>query len=356
MRNSIVLFFDRICFFLEKCILGNNIFIEPYNNRIVAHSFIIFKFIRIRANFPYECESDSLIFKKCKFYLESNNSSIDNYQLRLELPLLKIGFTYNFFISDLKDDYLSTNQIKHAMGAINDVLYTNSLEAFEYNYKRGHRFFEVDIELIDNHLVLFHRSKDYSGNSWLDDIHNTRINDFKSFRYNGIYTPLTFSDLMEIVKKFQDVSFILDIKISHSKGMPHTFKNKLFSLLFTINGSVSTQLSKVETIGNYYADEMYNTKAIIDALEENIDKVYINRFLLQVNNYNSRHGLKVFKRFIWRDSASSIRDDMENINNLRLSNYSINYERRSNVDIVSGVDFYFYNVKEVIFKGKRFLD
>jgi len=34
--------------------------------------------------------------------------------------------------------------IAHAAGAVNGRTYTNSLEAFEYNYAKGHRFFEVD--------------------------------------------------------------------------------------------------------------------------------------------------------------------------------------------------------------------
>jgi glycerophosphoryl diester phosphodiesterase len=47
--------------------------------------------------------------------------------------------------------------IAHASGGINGLTYLNSLEALNYNYDLGHRYFEVDFSWTsDNELVLIH--------------------------------------------------------------------------------------------------------------------------------------------------------------------------------------------------------
>ena len=47
--------------------------------------------------------------------------------------------------------------IAHALGAIDDKVYTNSLEAFQHNYDLGFRVFEADLEYTsDDEIVLIH--------------------------------------------------------------------------------------------------------------------------------------------------------------------------------------------------------
>ena len=44
--------------------------------------------------------------------------------------------------------------IAHAMGGIDGQVYTDSLEAWEENYKRGYRVFEVDLRVLDDATVV----------------------------------------------------------------------------------------------------------------------------------------------------------------------------------------------------------
>ena len=50
-----------------------------------------------------------------------------------------------------------TKYIAHAGGGINNITYSNCLEALNLNYKLGHRVFEIDFSCTsDNKLISLH--------------------------------------------------------------------------------------------------------------------------------------------------------------------------------------------------------
>ena len=52
---------------------------------------------------------------------------------------------------------IPNNVIAHALGGLEGYSYLNCLECFEYGYKRGFRFFEMDfLETSDGKLVGMH--------------------------------------------------------------------------------------------------------------------------------------------------------------------------------------------------------
>lgn len=102
--------------------------------------------------------------------------------------------------------------VAHALGGIDGISYTNSLEAFHFNYKRGKRLFEVDLSLTsDGHLVCFH-------NGWESmlglekSIKETRLDEFLKLKVVDKYTPLSLEQLLLLMQNYKDMYLITDTK------------------------------------------------------------------------------------------------------------------------------------------------
>lgn len=124
--------------------------------------------------------------------------------------------------------------ISHSLGEINGHKYTNSKEGFENSYSNGNRIFDADVIFTrDDVLVLRH--------SWTDDLGqndlNTRITtydselgmpqikkeekpsyeEFMSSKIFSEYTPMSFEDLLEFMRIYQDMYVAIDCKEDISK-------------------------------------------------------------------------------------------------------------------------------------------
>lgn len=110
--------------------------------------------------------------------------------------------------------------VAHALGAVGERTYSNSLEAFQASYARGFRAFEVDLSLTtDNQLVAIH--------DWTTQTMNLleipmvpgreglalSLAGFKRVKIFKIYTPLSFRDLAGLMAQYPDLTVITDIKI-----------------------------------------------------------------------------------------------------------------------------------------------
>lgn len=119
-------------------------------------------------------------------------------------------------------DWVENELIAHATGGIEKNTYTNSLNAFEYNYEEGHRLFEIDIEITnDNKLVARH--------GWEDDLGqglNGKVSydEFMTTLYYGEYTPMDFDMIINLMKKYQDAYVILDGKVESTKDVERLYK------------------------------------------------------------------------------------------------------------------------------------
>ena len=105
---------------------------------------------------------------------------------------------------------------------MDSFLYTNSREAFEQNYQRGFRVFEVDLRWTrDSVLVAAHdwhtpgRLRVAPGGPTLAQ--------FRQPIY-GRYTPLTFDDLLELLRSHPDAWLILDLKNGLRAMLPAVVK------------------------------------------------------------------------------------------------------------------------------------
>jgi glycerophosphoryl diester phosphodiesterase len=129
---------------------------------------------------------------------------------------LDIGYTRN---AALRPDSMTSRYdpygfVAHANGAIDGHLYTNSLEAFEHNYARGFRVFEVDmVRLADGTALAAHDgleanyglNKSFREATWAD---------LAGKKYLGRYTIMRSQNLVSLLRQHPDAHFILDSKWS----------------------------------------------------------------------------------------------------------------------------------------------
>ncbi|MBI3319369.1 MAG: hypothetical protein HYZ89_02110 [Candidatus Omnitrophica bacterium] len=103
--------------------------------------------------------------------------------------------------------------IAHALGGIDGITYTNSREAFLRNYQDGRRWFEVDLALTkDGDLVCFHLEQEQRL-GFPTSIRETSTHDFLTRRIDGRYTPMTFQQLLGLVKERDGLYLVTDTKL-----------------------------------------------------------------------------------------------------------------------------------------------
>lgn len=131
-------------------------------------------------------------------------------------------------------DYSWTKHVyvAHAFGEIDGYTYTNSLEAFQLNYERGHRVFEVDFSLTADHdLVAVHDWSDHTmKNACGIMLPEEKIDqpltteEFLSYKLHGKYTPLTFQDIILLMKEYPDIYIVTDTKETQEPYITEQFQ------------------------------------------------------------------------------------------------------------------------------------
>lgn len=140
--------------------------------------------------------------------VESVGNSVDRFFYYTSNYPLEIDH-YDFDYSWLEND--EPVLIAHALGGIDGFTYTNSREALELSYEKGHRVFEADMQMIDGDVVLLHdlestmeacgfENADFSSEEFL----NSRIFD--------AYTPMRLADVLGFMAEHPDAYLLTDTK------------------------------------------------------------------------------------------------------------------------------------------------
>ena len=112
--------------------------------------------------------------------------------------------------------------IAHAGGGINDMRYSNSLEALEYNYSNGFRYFEIDFSwTIDGQLVCLHDWKKRF--KLVFGFKTKKAVSYEKFlmlldETKGVH-PCTLTSLADWVSHHPDVKIITDVKYENVKAI-----------------------------------------------------------------------------------------------------------------------------------------
>ena len=148
--------------------------------------------------------------------------------------------------------------VTHALGTTGDgQLGTNSREAFIYNYKRGQRLFEADIQITSDGVAVIRHDWEQDlgqGLSLAGTDGTVRVptaEEFLSKKIYGKYTPLTLEEWFELMDEYPDVWFITDSKYSGTV----TEDFKLFRET-AVNSGHADVLNRV--IVQLYYPEMYD--------------------------------------------------------------------------------------------------
>jgi glycerophosphoryl diester phosphodiesterase len=102
--------------------------------------------------------------------------------------------------------------VAHALGDVDGIAYSNSLEALRCNYKRGFRWFEVDLALTqDEELVAFHT--DHEKRAGLDKpIRELPFSEVQRARYRKKFAIVRFVDVLREAKSLGGVVLVTDTK------------------------------------------------------------------------------------------------------------------------------------------------
>ena len=102
--------------------------------------------------------------------------------------------------------------VAHAFGEIDGVFYTDTRDAFLLNYQRGFRTFEVDLVLLEDGSAFCA----HDGAEWMYGLvkpfAETTAAELAGRLCLGKYTPLTGSDLLDLIDQYTDACFLLDAK------------------------------------------------------------------------------------------------------------------------------------------------
>ncbi|QLG45256.1 glycerophosphodiester phosphodiesterase family protein [Costertonia aggregata] len=163
---------------------------------------------------------------------------IDGLSVTLDTEIPEnVSVTKEYF-PKIKYEFEPSNDrfIAHAGGEINGVKSTNSLQALNENYKKGFRFFELDIvETKDGKLVAAHdwkmwaRFTDYKG-----ELPPT-LSEFKKHKIYGDYTTLDFKGINDWFAAHPDATLITD-KVNDPIKFANNFvdKSRLVMELFSL--------------------------------------------------------------------------------------------------------------------------
>lgn len=218
-----------------------------------------------------------------------------------------------YFYWNSQPYYKKYHFIAHALGGIDDKVYTNSKEAMEYSYSMGNRLMEVDLVLTsDKQLVARHRW----GNKLGDDFSEENIpvlDTFLSSRMFGKYTPVDIKAIILFAMEHPDVYFITDIK---------SYKKEMVDMLEIIEETSKelgfTDFTKrfiiqVYNYENYelvnrefqFENYMFTLYRMVDVFEENNGIEFLLQFCLD----NQIKTITVPKEYITQEIAKKAKEN-----------------------------------------------
>lgn len=141
---------------------------------------------------------------------------------------IRLGPSDLFIFGNPQDHFESGGRVAHAFGEIDGNFYTNSREAFDLNYEKGFRLFEVDLVLLKDGSVFCAHDGTESMYGLEKPFTETTADELSGRLCLGKYTPLTGSALLDLVYEFADVRFFLDAKRT-TQGSNHDILKALVS-------------------------------------------------------------------------------------------------------------------------------
>ena len=110
--------------------------------------------------------------------------------------------------------------IAHGAGEIENLRSTNTREALEQSYKKGYRYFEIDLcWTTDKHLVLIHDWKKTFKTLFMNAKGQPTLETFEAMRMVRNLTQMSLRSLYRWLSKHHDAHIITDVKYQNLKAL-----------------------------------------------------------------------------------------------------------------------------------------
>ncbi len=123
--------------------------------------------------------------------------------------------------------YEENKLVAHALGAIEDKKETNSKEAFIHSWENGYKVMEADFNFTSDGILVVRHDFDQDSYYNLEQKVNgsTQMNSsrFSSEKINFRYTPITATQLFELLAEYEDVYLITDTKYTDTQTIQREF-------------------------------------------------------------------------------------------------------------------------------------
>lgn len=152
--------------------------------------------------------------------------------------------------------------VAHAMGALDEKTYLNSKESFINSYQKGIRLFEVDLVQTSDGIWVCRHSWNQSLGQWDGEQKKVLTEaEFLSAPLYGKYTPMSFKDLILLLKEYPDAFVLLDSKQYSVRNYLRTLED--YSEYVEIAQEADAEAVLDQLIPEIYNEAMFAGTALI---------------------------------------------------------------------------------------------
>lgn len=245
-----------------------------------------------------------------KFFTDYISGNKDDYIRENILKLTAINTSglsrlngKNYIIPEISKHYQTYKNdtlryIAHAGGIIDNLTYTNSLEALNLSYAKGFRLFELDIiKTTDGKYVAAHSWQDWKRMSGYQGKVPINYETFLEYKIHNKYTPLGIDEINNWFKNHHDAILVTD-KINEPKLFSNAFiaSNRLMMELFTKKAVIEGVQSGI--LSSMPSESVFQKMDWDELIDLNIKHISVSRFFIEKNKKLLKklknNGIKVY--------------------------------------------------------------
>lgn len=258
--------------------------------------------------------------------LYASTDTLSSLGLNVYLNLDSVSYVDNFTSFDYT--WADNNRVvAHAMGGYDGYAYTNSLEAFLYNYELGHRVFEVDFAIsADDVLIAAHQWPDVYLMQYRDPViveeketyPPLTVEEFTGEYFYEKQTPLTIDNVIELMIEYPDIYVVTDTKENMDGDLMYVFEEIIAAAEYYDPSVLDRIIPQLYTFDMYDPlFELYDWKSLILTLYR-IGDFHPSR----VFDFAYRHGIKAITAPAGRSPAEFSQQILETGGYLYLHTYN----------------------------------
>lgn len=205
--------------------------------------------------------------------------------------------------------------ITHALGSLDGLTYLNSRESFINFYDKGCRLFEVDLtKTSDGVWVCRHNWKEPLGQWDGEERKVLSSEEFLNTPIYGKYTPMTFEDLLKLLKEYPDAFVMLDSKQYSVRNYQRTLEDYAQYREIAINAGIEETLGQI--IPEIYNSAMFSGTAQLYKFPSYIYSLWQEYSVEELNGIadfcqTSHIGAVTIYRDYWSEEIQKIFDERE---------------------------------------------